>query len=400
MSSNHPHEPGHEQAALDAASPEHGNLYQPIPEPEAPESAQAPEEIDLDAGAPRFQPMDSRRLNPRAMMFLGSTVLLAVIIAFFMKDMLFGLRKAPAKANDETLSVADAPRMTAPGTAPMPAHEEPTPAQVLAHAPPMPPALDTRAMPEPLPMQEARGPSLLERRMESSNAGLSAGAPAAMSQGPMLPGMPGLAQGQAATSAQPLNQPDTLMLRGTYIRCVLETRIVTDIPGFTSCLVTEPVYSFTGRRLLLPKGSKVLGKYDAGPVGDRAAVIWDRIVTPTGIDVNMASPGIDKLGGAGHPGRLDNHWGSRIGAAMLISMLSDAFKYQGAKYGPKTSAVGNGFAVQSPYESNTAQTLQSLSQQAVRQAANRAPTVTLHQGTVVNIYVAKDVDFSGVVARF
>jgi type IV secretion system protein VirB10 len=191
------------------------------------------------------------------------------------------------------------------------------------------------------------------------------------------------------------------MLRGTYVRCVLETHIVTDIPGFTSCVVTEPIYSFSGKRLLLPKGSKVLGKYDTEPNGPRVAVVWDRIVTPTGIDVNMASPGVDGLGGAGHPGHLDEHWGKRIGSALLISLFSDAFKYAAAEHGPGSSTVSNaGVVMQSPFESNTAKTLQDFADQAVRRAANRPATLTIHQGTVVDVYVAKDVDFSGVIARY
>jgi type IV secretion system protein VirB10 len=203
------------------------------------------------------------------------------------------------------------------------------------------------------------------------------------------------------SNAQPLVHPDHLMLRGTYIRCVLETHIVTDIPGFTSCIVTEPVYSFNGKHLLLPKGSKVLGKYDQEPNGPRVAVIWDRIVTPSGIDVSMASPGIDNLGGAGHPGHYAAHWASRVSAALLISLLSDAFKYEAAEHGPKSNQVSaNGTVVQQPFESNTALTIQNLANQAVRRAANRPATVTINQGTVVTIYVAKDVDFTGVLARY
>ena len=232
---------------------------------------------------------------------------------------------------------------------------------------------------------------------------------------PGYPGMPGAGgeQGIApnsayrmkplspVSSAQALVHPNVLMLRGTYIRCVLETHIVSDIPGFTSCVVTEPVYSVTGKRLLLPKGSKVLGKYDTEPNGDRIAVIWDRIVTPNGIDVNMASPGVDSLGGAGHPGHLDQHWGQRITSALLISMFADTFKFELAKNGPQSTTVAaGGYAVQSPYESMTAQTLQSLASQAVRRNANRPDTVTINQGTVVNVYVAKDVDFSAVVANY
>ncbi len=131
------------------------------------------------------------------------------------------------------------------------------------------------------------------------------------------------------------------------------------------------------------------------------AVVWDRIITPTGIDVNMKSPGIDNLGGAGLPGYYDAHWAQRISSALLISMLSDAFKYEGAKHGPKSNAIaGSGVVVQEPYQSNTAQTMQNLANQALQEAANRRPTVTINQGTIIYVYVAQDVDFSGVVARF
>jgi type IV secretion system protein VirB10 len=277
--------------------------------------------------------------------------------------------------------------------------------------------------------QGPRGPSLLERRMmnvgdaaqvAASNGGGGQygggqGGQQGMMAGMGLPGYPGapLPNGGVPingaysakalpeiSSAEPLTHPDTLMLRGTFIRCVLETRIITDIPGFTSCVVTEPVYSFTGKRLLLPKGSKVMGKYEMEPNGPRVAVIWDRVVTPTGIDVNMASPGIDTLGGAGHPGYYNAHWGSRIGSALLISMLSDAFKYEAAEHGPKQTTISNGVVTQNPFESNTASTLQQISNSAVQRAANRPATVTINQGTVLAIYVAKDVDFSGVVSRY
>jgi type IV secretion system protein VirB10 len=130
------------------------------------------------------------------------------------------------------------------------------------------------------------------------------------------------------------------------------------------------------------------------------AVIWDRIVTPTGIDVNMASPGIDALGGAGHPGHYNAHWGSRIGAAMLISLLSDAFKYGAAKHGPTQTTISNGLVTQTPFESNTADTVQQIARQAVRRAASRPATVTINQGSVMAIYVARDVDFADVVARY
>jgi type IV secretion system protein VirB10 len=179
----------------------------------------------------------------------------------------------------------------------------------------------------------------------------------------------------------------------------METRVVTDVAGFTSCVVTEPVYSINGRRLLLPKGSKISGTYGADAItGPRVAVIWDRITTPDGLDISMASPGVDGLGGAGQPGDYDAHWASRFGSALLISLISDAFKYAGAEHGPESTTVTNsGNEVIEPYESNTARALERLANQAVDRGINRPATVTINQGTVVNVYVAKDVDFSPVL---
>lgn len=217
------------------------------------------------------------------------------------------------------------------------------------------------------------------------------------------PGSPGVARAAPAThasTAQFLGNPDALLMRGTYIRCVLETRIVTDIPGFTSCVVTEPVYSVNGRRLLIQKGSKLLGKYDNGdPSAARVSVIWDRITTPSGMVVSMSSPGVDNLGGAGHPGDYDAHWLGRMSAALMISLVSDAFKYAGAKHGPASASIADGVVVQTPFESNTARTVERLANHALDRGIDRPATVTINQGVIVNVYVAKDVDFSGVLPR-
>ena len=134
------------------------------------------------------------------------------------------------------------------------------------------------------------------------------------------------------------------------------------------------------------------------PRGPRVAVVWDRITTPSGIDIRMDSPGVDGLGGAGHPGHYSAHWGSRIGSALLVSMISDAFKYAAAKEGPAGAVIGEGgVVVHSPYESATARSLERLANQALD--ARRPPTVTIQNGTVLNVYVARDVDFSAVVAQ-
>lgn len=351
---------------------------------------------DLDAAAPQLHANDMRRMNRRAIGFLAAIVILLIVLAFLLLRSATGQKQAP-KPRSETLTVPQLPQLPqTPAPKPLPQPQPPAPPAAAATPVPVVPALPSSTPSVPALPQ---GPSLLQRR-EAASEGQAAAPPEVPAASAAGHGLLASKYG-APTGATPLTHPDTLLMQGTIIRCVLQTRIISDIPGFTSCFVTEPVYSFDGKELLLPKGSKVLGEYNSGPVGSRIAVIWNRIVTPNGIDVSMASPGIDNLGGSGLPGYLDSHWRQRISSALLISLMSDAFLYEGEKHGPKTNNIGSsgGFVVQSPYQSNTAQTLQNLANQAVQQSANRRPTLTINQGTVVSIYVARDVDFSGVVAR-
>jgi type IV secretion system protein VirB10 len=364
---------------------------------------------DLDANAPLLRSSEEQRLNRKALVFLAGIVCLLLVSAWWMLS----------GASTQTVPVARSEHVVIPELPPTrPVDSDPARAiEVQTPLPPLP------AM--PLPPQQAfppqtsgaptlsapapSEPSLLQRRtgmvaaaqgqssaMDSYTQALLAGMPPPLA----APAAPAPTPTRSdASSAQFIRHPDTLLVRGTYIRCVLETRIVTDIPGFTSCVVIEPVYSINGRTLLLPKGSKISGRYDVEADGPRIAVAWDRITTPDGIDVRMASPGVDNLGGAGHPGDYDAHWSSRIGAALMISLVSDLFKYEGETHGPRTTTVTNGIVTQSPFDSNTARTMERLANQALDRSATRPATVTINQGSVVNVYVAKDVDFDSVVAR-
>ncbi|MFK3649750.1 TrbI/VirB10 family protein [Lysobacter enzymogenes] len=365
---------------------------------------------DLDANAPMLKSTDVQRLNRKALLFLGGIVLLLLVVAFFLLKSATSSDDKPKKVDEEVISVPDAPvnNQAPPPLPPLPPEPVPVAPIPMAQEPQRQSPRDDQSQGE----QRDRGPSLVERRMLGEGGGGEQGGSGG-GQG-MTPSQQYLAmvaaqQGGGAqqpakldkevTSAQPLYNPDTLLLRGTYIRCVMETRIVTDVPGFSSCIVTEPIYSVNGRRLLLPKGSKVSGRYQNGNTDSkRVAVVWDRITTPTGLDVNMASPGIDNLGGAGIPGQYDAHWGSRIASALLISLISDAFKYAAAENGPESTTVTQGgTTITQPYESNTAKAMERLANQALDKSVNRPATITVNQGSIVNIYVAKDVDFSPVL---
>lgn len=380
-------------------------------------SAQGGGEIpDLDASAPQLQTEDSQRINRKAIFFLGGIVLLLILMTVLV------LSRGGEEEEDKP---AEKPRED---KVVIPKLPEAPPEPIPLEAPPPPPPQELPPLPPEEPMaDEGRrggggggggdsgpsGPTLMERRMGQDGGGggssypYDAGGGGGGGEGgePFAEGgegggaaAGGRAKRERTKLASFINGPDSLLVRGTYIRCILETRIITDYPGFASCIVTEPVYSINGRNLLLPKGTKVSGTYQGAPFGPRMAVVWDRITTPNGIDVSIASPGVDNLGSAGHPGDYNGHWAAKISSALMISLISDAFKYAAAKNGPPTTTVTDGGTViEQPFESNTAKTVERLAQDALNKAMARPPTVTINQGTMLNIYVAEDVDFSAVV---
>jgi type IV secretion system protein VirB10 len=365
---------------------------------------------DLDSGTPVLRDEEQQRLNRKAMFFLGGTLGLVILMAVLVLS--GGDEDAPTVAQAPPSEAVDVPELPRAVTQ-LPEDEVPPPIPVVEdepladEAPPLPP-MDATGQAAESPPDPRR--DVMNRRIADaggnigpgSNASASATIPGASPVGADLATALGAAGATRTAIAQPtrLANPDGTMIRGTYLRCVLETRIISDLDGFASCVVTEPVYSFNGRHLLLPKGSKIFGRYAAGDfTNNRMAVVWDRVLTPSGVDVTISAPGVDNLGSSGMPGQYSAHWARRISGALMISLLSDAFKYYGAKEGPtQTGITSGGIITQEPFESNTAESIQRLAEQGIEENSRRPPTVTINQGTVVNIYVTQDIDFSNVLA--
>lgn len=425
---NNPENPGHDPYGQDEPSfaQNRGEERNPYYR----DQRQAASDPDLDAASPVLTTTEAQRLNRKALIFLFGILALALLLGYLAFRGAGEDEDVPEPVQDSEMAVPDLP--TPPPiddtVAPPVELAETAPPEELPLPPPEPhydPGYGSGSMPVE---SGPRGPSLMERRMMAAGTGAPAGtadgsgaaggaysageAREAQRQQALQAAMMGLQPGGAPaptvaaanTSAQFMSNPNALLVRGTYLRCVLETRIITDVEGFTSCILTEPVYSVNGRSMLLPKGSKILGQYGTQADGvARVAVVWDRVITPTGIDVSMRSPGVDGLGGAGHPGDYNGHWGSKITSALLISLISDGFQWAANEYGPKTTTTyanpfGGPTVVEQPFESATARSMERLANEALRKSANRPGTVTINQGSVVNVYVAQDVDFSGVLS--
>lgn len=219
------------------------------------------------------------------------------------------------------------------------------------------------------------------------------------------------AQEQARPMAFPVSQarsvpidPSTYIPQGTALRCVLQTLIMTDIPGPTSCTVVEDIRSFDARRVLIPKGSRVIGEYrPASASVDRVAIIWTRVITPQNIDISINSPGVSPLGTLGVQGEVDNRWGERLSGALMLSLASDAFKYAIQTRGPTIETVtynaqGVPIVTRQPFDSATVRNAERFVEQDLARSMRIPPRIVILQGTVVSILTAQDLSFAQVLA--
>lgn len=184
-----------------------------------------------------------------------------------------------------------------------------------------------------------------------------------------------------------LGNRNFIIALGTSIPCTLETAMASDQPGFTSCVISRDVLSDNGRVVLMEKGTQVLGEYRGGLQRGqkRLFVLWNRAKTPNGIIVTLASPATDALGRSGVGGYVDTHWWERFGSALLLSIVGDA-----------TSDASSRFQDSDVDAQNTTSAGQQAAAIAVEQSINIPPTLNKHQGEMVSIFVARDLDFSGV----
>lgn len=171
---------------------------------------------------------------------------------------------------------------------------------------------------------------------------------------------------------------------GTIIPTVLLTGINSDLPGMITAQVREQVYdSITGKYLLIPQGTKVIGKYDANiSYGqERALVVWSRLIFPNGYSIDLSGmPGVDSGGYAGYSDQVDNHYGKLIGGIILSSLLAGTA--ESVNY--DNDSFSGAFARKSGEEINRA------GQAITRKNLNIQPTIKIRPGYSINIMVNKD----------
>jgi len=232
----------------------------------------------------------------------------------------------------------------------------------------------------------------------------------ATSEGSVTPGTPGL--DLAGLAGQPgqqtaqdrqnafLNEPvdrrttatDRVMApaspfvlqAGAVIPAALITGIRSDLPGQIIAQVTENIYdSPTGRSLLVPQGTRILGQYDNNvQFGQRRALlVWNRLIFPNGRSIVLErQPGVDPQGYAGLEDGVDYHWWDLAKAAGLSTLLAVGTELAVSDEDRLVAAIRDG----------AQDTINDAGQQIIRRQLQVAPTLTIRPGFPVRVIVTRD----------
>lgn len=203
--------------------------------------------------------------------------------------------------------------------------------------------------------------------------------------------------GDRSARARKIERIDALVPEGTLIPGILETAIVSDLPGQVRAIVSQDVYSFDGRRILIPTGTRLIGEYQSEITRGqtRIFVVWTRMLRDDGVSVRLNSIGADSLGRVGLTGRVDKKLRERFGAAILLSIVGVGASYL-TGYGSEAAAGYSNDArnAEELARETLAQTFSDMANQALGDSLRVPPTISVSQGERIFVFVRQDLDFS------
>ncbi len=187
------------------------------------------------------------------------------------------------------------------------------------------------------------------------------------------------------------------VLEGTVLDTVLTNRLDGTTAAPVNCLVTNPLYSHTGRQVLIPAGARVLGETKpVQAVGEtRLAVSFHRLLMPDGRTYRLDQfLGLNQIGDAGLRDQVNQHYLSTFGAAGAVGLISGLSQYLGSAGlggggdGNRTIVIAGGVG-----DATSQATLQVMNR-----FLNRLPTVTIREGHRVKVYLTSDIELPIYVA--
>ena len=180
---------------------------------------------------------------------------------------------------------------------------------------------------------------------------------------------------------------------GTLLPCVLISGLNSDLPGNMIAQVSENVWdTATGRYLLIPRGSRLIGTYDnqISYGQSRVLVLWSRLIFPDGSSLVLDNlKGADQSGYSGFKGSVNRHWGPIISSALLVSLLGAGVEIAA----PTNNNNRDNNDPRSILAENAATAVAEAIAQIIQREANRQPTIKIKPGYRFMIFVQHDIIF-------
>ena len=207
------------------------------------------------------------------------------------------------------------------------------------------------------------------------------------------------------------------ILQGKIIDVVLETAINSDLQGTLRGIVARDVYAEANNTVMIPKGSRLIGNYsfNASPGKTRVQISWTRVILPNGIDIAIDSNGTDELGRQGASGTVDTKIGNILTSTILLAGVSIATSYATSKIpeinnnpilesdSKDKSDKQDDISTDKFKSTKTTLPVKILSQAVddfsnsikdiIKKYSNNSPTVYVDQGTLLKVFVNKDIIF-------
>jgi len=195
-----------------------------------------------------------------------------------------------------------------------------------------------------------------------------------------------VAANRTTVSSERITAPTStnIVQAGSIIAAALLTGIQSDLPGQITAQVTQNVYdSPTGRILLIPQGSRLIGEYDSEVSASQSRVLlaWDRLILPGGRSILLdRQPGADASGRAGIRDGVNYHWGNMLKAALISTLLGVGTEL----------ATDNDDKLVEALRYGTQDTINQTGRQVVQREIRVPPTLTVRPGHILRIIVTRD----------
>ena len=213
---------------------------------------------------------------------------------------------------------------------------------------------------------------------------------------PAAPGAPGLPTAMVQDQA-PIHSPENpgrvstppdpegfeRVYEGSFLEGALVTQLAGDFPGPVLAQVSVPFYSKDRQRVLIPRGTRIIGTAQAVTNRDqnRLAVGFHRLIFPDGRWISLKFEGLDQVGTTALKDKVNRHYLQMFAAAGAVGVLSgltlqNSNPYAGGLQGFRAGA-GQGFG--------------QGATQIMQRFLNRLPTITVRAGHRLRIWFTSDV---------